>query len=60
MTPEQIKGTAGTCDTVKIKAGDSYAIINAVDFDPKQHERFEEQPADSAAGDEKKSRSKSK
>lgn len=29
------------CPTIRVVAGDSFAIINAVDFDPAIHERFE-------------------
>ncbi len=28
--------------TIKIKCGDSYAIINESDFDPSKHEKFDE------------------
>ena len=28
------------CETVKIKQGDDYAIINKSDFDPKVHEMY--------------------
>jgi hypothetical protein len=28
--------------TVKIKSGNSYALINEADFDPKKHKLFEE------------------
>lgn len=28
----------GTCETVKVKAGDGYMIINKSDFDAEKHE----------------------
>ncbi len=33
-----------TCKTVKIVAGDGYAIINESDFDPKVHEMYGKKP----------------
>jgi hypothetical protein len=32
-------------ETVKIECGDSYAIINKEDFDPKVHKEFKEKKA---------------
>lgn len=29
--------------TIKVKSGDSYAIINECDFEPTVHEKFDEQ-----------------
>jgi hypothetical protein len=34
-----------TIPTVRVKSGDSYAIINESDFDPSVHELFEAPPA---------------
>ena len=31
-------------ETVKVKAGDSFAIINKADFDEKKHELFSDKP----------------
>lgn len=45
MTPDQEKGQDGSCATIKIKSGDSYAVINAHDFDEKVHEKFVEPKA---------------
>lgn len=30
--------------TIKVKSGDSYAIINESDFDPKKHEKYDADP----------------
>lgn len=35
-------------ETVKIKHGDDYAVINKSDFDPKKHELLPDNPADEA------------
>lgn len=44
ITPEQRKGWAGTCDTVRVKADNEqgFAVINAEDFDKDVHERHTE------------------
>jgi hypothetical protein len=44
MTPDQQKGQGGSCETVRIKAESArgFAIINAEDFDPKAHKKYEE------------------
>lgn len=34
----------GNLETVRVKSGDDYAIINASDFDAEVHELFEEAP----------------
>ena len=41
MTPDQVKGQAGVCETVKILSGESYAVINKADFDDKLHTLYE-------------------
>lgn len=42
MTPEQRKGWAGTCDTVRVKADNEqgFAVINAEDLDKSKHELY--------------------
>jgi hypothetical protein len=56
MTPtkEQLAGQHGSCETIKVKSGDSYAIINTSDFDPKKHEEFvADVKKEDVAGDKK-------
>lgn len=45
MTPEQKKGQDGTCPTVRVKAKNEqgYIVINESDFDPKVHQKCEDQ-----------------
>lgn len=38
------------CETVKVKAGDSFAIINKSDFNPEVHELFEEAEGGGSGG----------
>jgi len=47
MTPDQLKGQAGVCETVKIVTDDGYVLINKADFDDKLHTLYEasEDPA---------------
>lgn len=42
MTPEQRKGWAGTCATVRVKADNEqgFAVINAEDLDKERHELY--------------------
>ncbi len=38
-------------ETIRIKSGDSFAIINRSDFDPKQHTPFDAEAAEAASND---------
>lgn len=41
---DQNKGEGfGACATVKIVAGDSFAVINEADFNPAKHKKYVEQ-----------------
>lgn len=42
-TPDQVKGQAGSCSTVKVKADNEqgYIVIDEDDFDDTVHTRFD-------------------
>jgi hypothetical protein len=50
MTSEEARGQHGSCQTVKIKSGDSYAVINKSDYNPDEHELVESQSGDKGTG----------
>lgn len=60
MTDAEAKGADSRCATVKIKAGESYAIINEADFDPQSHVKFDESSKDESEPETIESKGKGK